>query len=301
MANVKIRGLPSFSDDFTNGSSDFLIIAESGSSTSNNARTSKISISKLKQYAEIEDSDANTKFTVHPTNNTASIQCDNITPLTVGKEGLEINPLNATVSKKYSLAIYTSDAVLLPAGNTAQRPTPVKDGLMRFNSELSQFEGFYNSAWQGLGGVIDVDQDTYITAEESTDADSLCFYTSGIKAAEIDSIGDLLCHNDIVAFYSSSDERLKENVKQIEDPIDKINKIRGVSFDWKEELKPKYSGEDYGVIAQEIESVLPAAVKNKENGFKSVKYNSIIPLLIECIKNQENRIKELEKICQSKA
>ena len=74
-----------------------------------------------------------------------------------------------------------------------------------------------------------------------------------------------------------------------------------MEFDWKQDLQLHNSGHDVGVIAQEIEKAIPEAVSTRKNGKKSVEYHKIIPLLIECIHNQEERIKELEKKCQYKA
>ena len=104
--------------------------------------------------------------------------------------------------------------------------------------------------------------------------------------------------NDIVA-YSTSDERLKENVKTIDSSLSKVLQIRGVEFDWKElteeEKKTIHGneGHDVGVIAQEIEKVLPEVVTERENGYKAVKYEKIVPLLIEAIKEQSDTIEKL--------
>ncbi|MEX2514736.1 MAG: immunoglobulin-like domain-containing protein [Candidatus Paceibacterota bacterium] len=89
-----------------------------------------------------------------------------------------------------SLDINHTDAVRLPVGTSAQRPSG-ESGYIRYNSDTAQFEGFYAGAWQGLGGVIDVDQDTYITAEESTDDDHLRFYTAGSEQMTITAAGDV--------------------------------------------------------------------------------------------------------------
>ena len=73
----------------------------------------------------------------------------------------------------------------------------------------------------------------------------------------------------------------------------KIFQINGVSFDWnnKQDL---YSGRDVGVIAQEIESVLPEIVQTRESGMKAVRYEKIVALLIEAIKEQQLQIDELK-------
>lgn len=66
---------------------------------------------------------------------------------------------------------------LLPAGTTAQRPGISEDGLIRFNTTTDQFEGFSGVTWRGLGGVVDLDQDTFISAERGNDEDQLIFVT----------------------------------------------------------------------------------------------------------------------------
>ena len=109
--------------------------------------------------------------------------------------------------------------------------------------------------------------------------------------------------NDVVA-YSTSDERLKENVKLIENPIDKVKKIRGVEFDWKpltdDEKRDIHGneGHDVGVIAQDVEKVLPEVVTERENGYKAVKYEKMVSLLIEGMKEQQKQIEELKSEIQ---
>ena len=101
-------------------------------------------------------------------------------------------------------------------------------------------------------------------------------------------------YNDVEAAFVDSDERLKENLIRVTNPILKIEKINGYNFIWNENADSEKSGDrDVGVIAQEIEQIIPEAVKEKDGKLK-VAYNKIIPLLIECIKEQEKRIKKLE-------
>ena len=98
---------------------------------------------------------------------------------------------------------------------------------------------------------------------------------------------------DIVAFVSS-DERLKNNIKPIEGALDKVSQISGNTFDWNEEKQDIYKGKDYGVIAQEINEVMPELVNTRENGYLAVKYDKIVPLLIESIKELKKEIEELK-------
>ena len=106
--------------------------------------------------------------------------------------------------------------------------------------------------------------------------------------------GDVEATGDIVAF-ASSDERLKDNIQPIDNPLEKLSQISGKTFDWNEEKQNIYKGRDYGVIAQEIEAVLPELVNTREDtGYKAVKYDKLVPLLIESIKELQKQIEELK-------
>lgn len=89
-------------------------------------------------------------------------------------------------------------------------------------------------------------------------------------------------------FNSTSDNRVKENIKTIENSLNTLSQLRGVSFDWKETGKGSY-----GVIAQELQEILPDLVKNGE--IKSVNYNGIIGVLIEAVKELSAEVKELKR------
>ena len=103
--------------------------------------------------------------------------------------------------------------------------------------------------------------------------------------------GKIFASDDIQAFYSS-DRRFKDNIRTIENPLESLDKLNGYRFTWNDDLSHihSYEGEDIGVIAQEVEEVLPEIVSNRTNGYKGVKYEKIIPLLIECIKELKSEI-----------
>jgi hypothetical protein len=102
--------------------------------------------------------------------------------------------------------------------------------------------------------------------------------------------GDVLVSGVITStdYNSASDINLKENIQPIENPIDKVLNITGVSFDWKEDGRSSM-----GVIAQEVERVLPELVSGSDS--KTVNYNGLIGLLIEVVKEQQQRINSLEE------
>ena len=87
-------------------------------------------------------------------------------------------------------------SIRVPVGTDAQRPT-VQDGLIRLNTTSNQFEGYKSSNWQGLGGVIDVDQDTYISTEKSSDDDTLFFYTAGTERMRLTNAGALSTSSNV--------------------------------------------------------------------------------------------------------
>lgn len=89
-------------------------------------------------------------------------------------------------------------------------------------------------------------------------------------------------------FSSLSDKNFKENIFKINNSLDIIENIRGVSFNWKSD-KVK----TFGIIAQELEKVLPELVLT-HNKIKTINYSGLIPFLIEAIKELNNKIKVLE-------
>ena len=107
--------------------------------------------------------------------------------------------------------------------------------------------------------------------------------------SKLDIIGDIRVSGIVTAgdFNSTSDRKLKTNIKTIENPIEKVLQISGVSFNWKESGKATM-----GVIAQEVELVLPELVSDTDP--KTVNYNGLIGLLIECVKDQQRQIDELK-------
>jgi len=106
-------------------------------------------------------------------------------------------------------------------------------------------------------------------------------------------VGELQVTDDITAFYSS-DERLKDNITPIDDPLAKVISISGNTFDWNENTNNE--GSDTGVIAQEIEALgLPGLVTTRDNGYKAVRYEKLVPLLVEAIKELSDKVDALEQ------
>jgi hypothetical protein len=135
------------------------------------------------------------------------------------------------------------------------------------------------------------------TTAQYVDATALVYNTltnslgigSLTPTSRLDIIGDARISGIVTAgdFNSTSDRKLKTNIQVISNPIEKVLQISGVSFNWKETGKATM-----GVIAQEIETVLPELVSDTDP--KTVNYNGLIGLLIECVKDQQKQIDELK-------
>ena len=113
---------------------------------------------------------------------------------------------------------------------------------------------------------------------------------AGRQAGFMGGMGSLLGSGLTAAGMIWSSKVLKKSIKTITVPLEKIAQIRGVTFDWKDE-----SGHDTGVIAEEVEGVVPGLV-GEIDGVKGVYYHKIIPILVEALKEQQKQIDELRRI-----
>ncbi len=99
------------------------------------------------------------------------------------------------------------------------------------------------------------------------------------------------------AFIQSSDARYKTDIRTIEDALEALLKLRGVTFQWREDMNVDGTpGRQVGFIAQEVEEVLPEVVTTAKDGYKAVSYTNVVPLLVEAIKDQQKEIEALKSI-----
>jgi hypothetical protein len=93
-------------------------------------------------------------------------------------------------------------------------------------------------------------------------------------------------------FLYSSDKRLKKDIKTIKNALDKVSKLRGVEYKWKDNNKKQI-----GLIAQEVKKVFPEAVQtNEETGYMAVQYANLVAPMIEAVKDLEKKTEKTEKI-----
>ena len=115
-------------------------------------------------------------------------------------------------------------------------------------------------------------------------------------------VGTFTVTGDVIAYGSPSDITLKTNIKPLEGALEKIMKLKGVSFTWKEDTDAnKMTGikDDIGFIAQEVQEVLPDLVRKNDNGLLSLRDKGITALLVEAIKEQQQQIDELKYLLQT--
>ena len=179
------------------------------------------------------------------------------------------------ISASFVLQTYESSSTIIHSGSNVFGDE---------NTDTQQFTGSILISGSGAGNGSSI-----ITTGSINISGSL-----GVGTAASGVVGAILATNDVVAF-ASSDERLKENVELIGSAVEKVEAINGVTFDWiPMEGIHVHSGHDVGVIAQEVEKVLPELVTTRDNGYKAVKYEKLTAVLIQAVKELSKRVKQLE-------
>ena len=209
------------------------------------------------------------------------------------------------ISSSRTLTLDTGSTHFTNAVNETIDTIGVLSGSLNAGSNvtINEVGGNYFISSSGGGGGGSVGTLAQVTALGSTTADDIAVgngtdstsKTTGalIVSGGLGVLNTINAGGDVIA-YASSDERLKDNIKPIENPLDKISQISGNTFDWNSEKQNIYNGKDYGVIAQEIQKVMPELVDTRDSGYLAVKYDKIVPLLIESIKELKKQIEELK-------
>jgi hypothetical protein len=159
-------------------------------------------------------------------------------------------------------------------------------GLNFYHSAGPQMTLWYHASGTGVGNLK-------IFSNSSGVGDCFQFTPTGAFHAK----GDITAYSTT----TTSDARLKENVRDLEGSLDKTLKLRGVKFDWIDESKSK---DNLGFIAQEVEEVIPEVVKDITNidgeEHKVVNYQAVVPVLVEAIKELKAEINELREQLKNK-
>lgn len=170
---------------------------------------------------------------------------------------------------------------------------PVSTGISGLGANVATFLATPSSAnlvsavtgETGSGALVFATSPTLVTPVLGDATATSIVVGSGvtINASGINASGIITA----TTFQSTSDINLKENIKTVNNSLNIVSQLRGVTFDWKNTHQASI-----GVIAQEVEQILPELVSGGEN--KTVNYNGIIGILVEAIKEQEVRIEKLE-------
>ena len=199
---------------------------------------------------------------------------------------------DTTLSNNVSISGITTISSLLDANGGATIDN-IRIGVAD-NNEIDTSTG--NLTLDSAGGTVNVDDNlsvsgnTSITGTLSVNGNT----TLGNASSDVTTVnGDLNVTQDITAFYSS-DSRLKESIAPIADALIKIQSISGNTYEWNE-ISGK-SGEDVGVIAQEVEALgLPGIVTTRDNGYLAVDYQKLVPVLIEALKELSEKVDIMER------
>jgi hypothetical protein len=226
--------------------------------------------------------------------------------LMIGKTGG--NPSNASITTDGYLTM-TAGANSIQLSHTGSEPHLWGDENKAFVDKTS--------AWVKTGGAVvdrvNLDSQGHVTSiawseltrntlEIDTD-DAVQFATLGVGTAApnaASSKGKIHALDDIIAFYQASDQRLKQDICQIDDALEIVNSLRGVRFKYNDtaaEINPNVSRDtQVGVIAQEVEQHLPEVIKQgPTDEYKGIRYENITAVLIEAVKTLSSRVEELEK------
>ena len=186
-----------------------------------------------------------------------------------------------------------------PSGQ-ANRSTLDGDGfLVEPSTKISFQKGNETANTAAEGFLQSSGNDDFIVSSGGMDnfkirSDSKVFIQNRTGTSKFEfqtSNGNFIATGDITAFGSASDKSLKENVEPIENALDKVDAINGYTFNY---IDAPEKGRVPGVIAQELEQVLPEAVYETEDGKKAVRYDNTVALLIEAIKELKQQVENLK-------
>ena len=197
--------------------------------------------------------------------------------LSNGKMGIGTSPSSATLdvrssSSETKILIHNDDFALLQ----------LSQGGHQWNLEIGRTAGDFTIYKGGSGNG----EKLRIKANGNVGIGN---FESADPAYNLHVNGTIGATSDITAFHSS-DKRLKNNLIPIKDPLEKLKKINGYTFVWIENEHHPNKGSDIGVVAQEVEEILPEITTTRENGYKAVRYEKLTPFLISCIKEQQTQI-----------
>jgi hypothetical protein len=197
---------------------------------------------------------------------------------------------------------------------TPSEPLVVGDDLTYFSGNLITVGDANATSYAGIsfgqnadnrGWMIYDNEDDYIyfgTKEDGVFAPNSIFIKSGdlgigtsSMSADLHVVGDI-CYTGSIG--TCSDLRYKKDIKTLDNALDRVGRLRGVSFNWKKDEFPQHEFSDenqVGLIAQEVKEVFPEVVSEDNDGYFNIDYTKLAPLLIEAIKELKQENEELKE------
>jgi hypothetical protein len=199
---------------------------------------------------------------------TASSFVGNITGNVIGNvTGTATTASHTTITNDNSSS--TNNYLTFVSASSGNRPQKVNSGGLVYVPSTNKLT---------TGGSVTIGGD--LLSNGKLTVSGISSFANGINCIGIITATD---------FNSSSDLNLKKNIHQIDNPLNKITQINGVSFEWKSDERKAL-----GVIAQEVESIFPELISSSQDGYLSLNYNGLIAVLIESVKELKQEIEELK-------
>lgn len=212
--------------------------------------------------------------------------------------GDQIQTMTASIQPgTESLMIYATASPASPTSKVAKITQP---GYYFWNGSNWESMGVNSNIYTSDGAI------TTSLASRNVDLNGKNLVFSGSGSVGIGTAPSASAKLDVAgtvkasAIDYNSDERLKQNITEVKASNAIINKLRPVSYFWNETGKKKGGNAQlqYGLVAQEVEKVLPNIVSTDNDGYKSVNYNELIPLLLQSVQEQGKKIEELQREIQ---
>ena len=212
--------------------------------------------------------------------------------------GDQIQTMTASIQPgTESLMIY---ATATPASPTSKVAKITQPGYYFWNGSNWESMGVNSNLYTSDGAI------TTSLAARNVDLNGKNLVFSGTGSVGIGTTPSATAKLDVAgtikasAIDYNSDERLKQNIVELHSSQEIINKLRPVSYFWNKTGKKKGGNAQlqYGLVAQEVEKVLPNIVSTDNDGYKSVNYNELIPFLLQTVQEQGKKIEELQKELQ---
>ena len=217
------------------------------------------------------------------------------------------NATNATNSTNIAITDNTSSAStyypvmsVASTGNNAATTSSTKLSFVPSTGVLSATT-FSGAGTSLTGTASSLTAGTATTANALNTANNYQVNSLGVGTAGSGTAGEIRATNNVTAYYSS-DIRLKSNIKDIPNALDKVTYIGGKTFDWSDNYIAEHGGEDgyfvqksdFGVIAQDVQEVFPQAVRTRDDGTLAVDYAKLSALAFAAIAELKARIEQLE-------